>query len=477
MPENEQLFLLGKHILRNSDRNPPKILTSSKRVKHEMTVEITAIGGYDEIGKNMTVVSFGDEAIVIDLGLHVEKLMGERYNISRMSREELLSIEAIPDYRRLRKIPQKIVAVFIGHAHLDHVGAASKLSGLFKNVPFYMTPFTAGVFKGQLDDEEKYKGQKPDIRIVKPGAKVSAGKSFVVEFIGVSHSVPDSAVLAIHTPKGIFLYALDWKFDDRPGVGGKTDISRLAQLGEKGRVLGMAFDTTRIERSEPTGSEHYAMEKIEQAVGSLEGEGIIATTFASHIARLQTLINEGQKQKRKVILLGRSMEKYVGVAKELKLISLNRAEVWGRPKSIQAVLTKIKEDKDRYLLIVTGNQGEPGSVLDRMVEGTLPYKFSKMDNILFCSEAIPTEMNLKCRKDIERRLKTMGAGVHLGLHVSGHASGGDIERFIKLVKPKKLVPTHGGIEKLLRARKLAEGIGYKREDVHLLHDGESVKLG
>ncbi|MFH0962323.1 MAG: MBL fold metallo-hydrolase RNA specificity domain-containing protein [archaeon] len=441
-----------------------------------MSVEITAIGGYDEIGKNMTVVSFGGEAIVLDMGIHVERLMGEDYNIARMSREELLGIGAIPDYRRIREIREKVVGVFIGHAHLDHVGAAGKLAGLFKGVPFYMTPFTAGVFKSQIDDEEKYRGQKPDVRIVTAGAKIAAGQNFVVEFIAAAHSIPDATILAVHTPKGIFLYALDWKFDEHPGIGNRTNIARLAQLGEKGRVLAVAFDTTRIERSDPTKGEAWAKEQIVNKIGELDGEGIIATTFASHISRLQTLIDAGRDQKRKVLLLGRSMEKYTNVAKELRLISLGRADVWGRPKSIQATLSKIKNDKEKYLLIVTGNQGEPGSVLDRMVQGVLPYKFDNLDNVLFCSEAIPTPMNLACRKDIERRLRSMGAHVHLGLHVSGHASAADIERFVKLVKPEEIIPTHGGIDKLLRARKLMESIGYPADKVHLLHDGESVRL-
>lgn len=439
-------------------------------------MEVIAIGGYDEIGKNMTVIAHEGEAIVLDMGLHVERLMGEDYDLSRMTRAEMLALGAIPNFNRLEGIKEKIVGVFIGHAHLDHVGGASKLAGLFPDVPFFMTPFTAAVFRQGLEDDQKYRGQKVDLRIVKAGTKVSVGRGFVVEFIGVSHSVPDATVLAVHTSKGIFLYALDWKFDKDPLLGNRTNIDRLAQLGAKGNVVGMAFDTTRIERSDPTKSEKWAKERIDEAIAELTGEGIIATTFASHIARLKTLVEAGERQGRKVFLLGRSMDKYVGAAKDLRLVSFKKAGLFGRPKSVQAALSKIKNNKDKHMLIVTGNQGEPGSVLDRMVQGTLPYRFDSSDNILFCSEAIPTPINLACRKDIERRLKGMGAQVHLGLHVSGHAAAPDIERFIGLVKPKYLLPTHGGLEKLLRARKLGERIGYPTDRIPLLHDGESIKL-
>jgi ribonuclease J len=439
-------------------------------------MEITAIGGYDEIGKNMTVIAHAGEAIVLDMGLHVERLMGEDYDLARMSRAEMLNLGAIPNYKTLDDIKAKMVGVFIGHAHLDHVGAAGKMAGLFKGIPFYMTPFTAAVFNQQIEDDQKYKGQRPDVRIVQTGTKVSCGQNFVVEFIAVAHSIPDAAVLAVHTPKGVFLYALDWKFDPTPLGGSRTNIGRLEQLGAKGNVIGMAFDTTRIERTDPTKSEKWAKEKIDETIAGLKGEGIIATTFASHIVRLQTLIEAGKRQGRQVYLLGRSMDKYVGAAKELKLIELRKATVWGRPRSIEAVLSKIRKNKEDYMLIVTGNQGEPGSVLDRMVRGVLPYHFDGSDNVLFCSEAIPTPVNLACRKEIEQRIKGMGSQVHLGLHVSGHASGADIAKFIQIVKPKNLFPTHGGLEKLIRARKLGLSIGYKPEQIHLLHDGETFRL-
>ncbi len=440
-------------------------------------MEITAIGGFDEIGKNMTVVAVGDEAIVIDLGLHVERLMGEDYDIARMSRSEMLSIGAIPDYRRLDGIKQKIVGVFVSHGHLDHVGAGTKLMGLFPGAPFYMTPFTAEIFKRQMEDEVKYKGKGPDLRTVTYGSKVSCGKNFVVEFIAAAHSIPDHAILAVHTHEGVFLYALDWRFDPTPVLSTKTNINRLQQLGDKGLVKGVIYDTTRIERDEPTQSESWAKQKIEEMIAGLKGEGIIATTFASHIGRLQTLIDAGERQKRKVLLLGRSMEKYMDSAKALKLINLRRASVWGRSKTVEAVLRKITpNNKSEFMLITTGNQGEPGSILDRMSRGVLPYTFTRDDNILFCSEAIPTPVNLACRKEIEGSIRSRGAHVHLGLHVSGHASGGDIDRFLKIVKPKNLIPAHGGIEKLIRARKRAEAVGFREEQVHLLHDGEALSI-
>lgn len=434
-------------------------------------MEITAVGGYSEIGKNMTCIVSGDEAVILDMGIHVEKLMGHDYDITRMSRKELTKLEVLPDDRVIENVKKKVVGIVIGHAHLDHIGAVTKLAHNY-NVPVLMTPFSAEVLREQVFEEKKYVLDR-EIVTVLPIGRVPLGKTTTVEFIPAAHSIPDATILAVHTLEGTVVYANDYKFDDTPVLGDKTDVRRLRALGEKG-VKAMIFDTTRVDREGSTPSEQVAKQKIDGAFAGLEANGIITTTFASHIARLQTLINAGERMGRRVILLGRSMSKYVGCANKLELLETKKAKVHANPRDMETVLKRISGKKEKYMLIVTGNQGEPNSVLDRIANEVLPYDFHKGDAVMFCCEVIPSPTNIACRKNLEKKLLSKGASIYKGLHVSGHAAKEDIRRMINLISPENVIPTHGGIEKLKLAKALAEEEGFDK--VHLLQDGESLEI-
>lgn len=431
-------------------------------------MKLTAVGGYEEIGKNMTLLTSGGESVILDMGLHVEVLMGQDYDTAGMSQKELTELKALPNDEIIEpQVRKGVVAIAIGHGHLDHIGGITKMAHRYA-VPILATPFTAEVIKTQIVEERKYKLTR-EVRKVLPAGLVKIGRRFSVEFVPAAHSIPDAAILAVRTPEGLVVYANDYKFDDHPMLGHKTDVRRLRQLGAEG-VRAFIFDTTRIELEGHTPSEKVAHDKIEKALGELEDtKGIIATTFSSHMARIQGLINAGERMGRRVLLLGRSMEKYSSAGIRTKFLNLSRAGVFGGARSIEKILRTIKR-KEKFLLIVTGNQGEPNSVLDRMANEVLPYRFNEGDAVLFCSEVIPSPINKACRRALEEKLQKKGAEIYKGLHVSGHACRDDIREMLRILNPEHVIPTHGTPSKLELARLLAKEEGF--ESVHILRDGE-----
>ena len=436
-------------------------------------MKIFAVGGYDEIGKNMTCIESEGEALILDIGLHIENLMGQDYDVTSMTRKELRQLEVLPDDRILEGIKDKVVGIVIGHGHLDHIGAVTKIAHTY-DCPIFVTPFSAEILRGQCMEEKNYKLER-DIRVVKPGETVRMGRSFSVEFVPAAHSIPDTTISAIHTEEGTVIYANDYKFDHDVTLGHETNTERLAELGKAG-VKALIFDTTRVERPGHTGNEDEAVQKIRNAMAECDPEGgIIATTFASHILRHQNIILAATEMNRRVIFLGRSMEKYIACANRLGLLDLMGSRVFGRKNSMERALGKA--EKKKFVFIVTGNQGEPNSVLDRISRGELPYDFSKRnDSILFCCEVIPTETNRKCRDELERRLSPLAKNIFRDLHVSGHAAREDVRKMLTLTKPEHVIPTHGGRARLESARDLALEEGFPDGNIHLLHDGEMLEI-
>lgn len=428
-------------------------------------MKLTAVGGYEEIGKNMTLLTSGGEAVVLDMGLHVEVLMGQDYDTAGMGRHELTELKALPNDEAVDR--KSVVGIALGHGHLDHIGGITKMAHRY-DVPILATPFTAEVIKSQIVEERKYQLTR-EVRKIPPAGHVNLGRRFSVEFVPAAHSIPDAAILAVRTPEGLVVYANDYKFDEHPMLGHKTDVRRLRQLAAEG-VRAFIFDTTRIELEGHTPSERAAHDRIEKTFGELEDtKGIIATTFSSHIARIQGLIQTGERMGRRVLLLGRSMEKYSTAAVRSKFLNMGRAKVYGRGPSVEKILRTVKK-KEKFLLIVTGNQGEPNSILDRMANEVLPYRFNEGDAVLFCSEVIPSPINKACRRALEEKLQKKGAEIYKGLHVSGHACRDDIRDMMKLLNPEHIIPTHGTQSKIEMARLLAREEGF--ENVHILKDGE-----
>ena len=442
-------------------------------------IEICAVGGYNFIGKNMTAIKVGNEVIILDMGLHLDNYIRytEDEDIHDVTAEELLKVGAIPDDTFINDWKPLVKAIVPSHAHLDHVGAISFLSNSYK-APIIGTPFTLEVIKAIADDEH-IKLRNP-LKPLNAGAKIKISKNFTIEFINTTHSTPQTVMVVLHTPEGVLLYTNDFKFDNFPTVGKKPDYKRLAELGKKG-VDYLIIDSTGAQRDMKTPSEIIAKEMLREVMlgTGYRGKAVLVTTFSSHIARLKSIIEFGKKMNRKIVFLGRSLAKYVGAAEKIKLVNFSKdVEIVKFGKHIKQKLKEIeKKGTQKYLLVVTGHQGEPKATLSKMVRGDLPFEFDSEDHVIFSCKVIPSEINMENREVLEQSLKDLHVRIFKDIHVSGHASIEDIRDLINLTKPKHIIPSHGEIPMKEAVAALAIEKGYKKDkNLHLLSDGECLQF-
>ncbi|MBW2974509.1 RNase J family beta-CASP ribonuclease [Candidatus Woesearchaeota archaeon] len=444
-------------------------------------IEICAIGGYDEIGKNMTAVKVGDDVVVIDMGLHLDNYIKyteeEEEDIIAISADELAKAGAIPDDKVIKDWRAKVKAIIPTHAHLDHVGALTFLSNKY-NSPILCTPFTAEVIKS-ISKDEKIK-LKNEIKVLNVNSIYYISKNIRVEFINMTHSTPQTVMVAVHTPEGILLYANDFKFDNHPTLGKKPNYKRLEELGKEG-VKVLICDCTRARQPIKTPSELVAKEMLRDVMLGVDSrnKAVIVTTFASHLARLKSIIEFGKKMNRKIIFLGRSLAKYTKAGEKIDIINFSRdVEIVKFGKQIKRRLKKIDQSgREKYLLVVTGHQGEPKSTLSKMVSGEIPFRFNSEDHVVFSCTVIPSEVNVKNRAELEKRLREHGVRIFRDIHASGHASREDLRDLLNLVNPKHIIPAHGEDDMKDALIDLAVEKGYKKgQTVHLVHDGDKVSF-
>ncbi len=442
-------------------------------------VEICAVGGYNEVGKNMTAIKVGDDVVILDMGIHLENYIRytEDEDIRNLSAKELIREGAIPDISVIDKWRKKVKAIIPTHAHLDHVGAIPFLSNKF-NAPILCTPFTSAVINAIIRDEKiKLKNK---IKTLNANSVYHVSKDLKIEFINMTHSTPQTVMVALHTKDGIIIYANDFKFDNYPTLGKKPNFKRLEEIGKKG-VLALIMDCTRAQQSVKTPSESVAKEMLRDVMigTNSKGKAVIVTTFSSHLARLKSIIAFGKKMNRKIVLLGRSLAKYVNAGEEIGIINFSKeVEIVKFGKQIKRRLKKImKEGKEKYLIVVTGHQGEPKSTLAKMIDKKFDFFFDKEDHVVFSCTVIPTQINIQNRDYIERVLRDYGVRVFKDIHVSGHAGREDLRDLINMVKPKHLIPAHGERSMELALVDLAVEIGYdKKKHVHLMQDGQMLAL-
>ncbi|HCS73684.1 MAG TPA: ribonuclease J, partial [Clostridiales bacterium] len=302
-------------------------------------LKVIPLGGLGEIGKNMTVIEYRDDIIVIDCGVSFPE-------------DEMLGIDlVIPDISYLMKIKDKIRAIVVTHGHEDHIGALPYVLKQI-NVPVYGTKLTLGLVKNKMDE---HKMDNVHLQVIKPKDMVQFGV-LKVEFIKTSHSIPDSVALAIHTPTGILVHTSDFKIDFTPIDGEVMDLARFASLGEEG-VLALFADSTNVERPGFTMSEKTVGTAFENMFDGAEGRVIVAS-FASNIHRIQQVINAAEKHDRKVCVSGRSMVNVVNVATELGYLNI--------PGNMLIDIEQISSyPNERIVILTTGSQGEPMSSLAR----------------------------------------------------------------------------------------------------------------
>jgi len=447
-------------------------------------MEICTIGGYEEVGKNMTAVKVGEDVIIFDAGVYLPPLveLQEQEAQIRYSENMLRGIKAIPNDLVLDKLgwTDKVRAIIVGHAHLDHVGGIPYLAHRYPRAEIISSPFTMAVLDSILKDEKINLRNKK--RIVHENTihqiKGHSG-NLKVEFINTTHSTLQCFFIAWHTKEGIFFYGLDFKFDNHPIIGLPPNYKRLKELGKMG-IKCLVVDSLYSDIDRRTASERIAKNLLEDAIGNIHDRksAIFVTTFSSHIARLKSIIEFGKKTNRKIVFLGRSLNKYVEAA-----ISVNQCpfrkkiELIRYKRQINSFLKKVEENRGKYFIVCTGHQGEKGSILDRIVQGETPFRFRKGDNLVFSSSIIPAAVNINAREKLDRKLRSHGVRIQTDVHVSGHGGREDLRDLLEMLKPQHLIPAHGSLKQETPLIDLAKEMGYKfQENSHLSSNGKVIKV-
>ncbi|HDN64836.1 MAG TPA: RNase J family beta-CASP ribonuclease [Methanosarcinales archaeon] len=443
-------------------------------------IGIIAVGGYNEMGRNMTALHVGKDIVIFDMGLRLDQVqIHEDVEVERMHSLDLIKLGAIPDDTVLKGVDGTVRAIVCTHGHLDHIGAISKLAHRYR-APIIATPYTIGLIKQLIKAERKFNAEN-ELVPMNAGETKEISSNLSIEFIRVQHSTIDCVFIALHTPRGALLYANDFKMDRTPTLGKPPDIQRLKQLGKEGVFL-MITESTNAGITGKTPSERIAKDMLHDVlVGTEETEsGIIVTTFSSHIARINAIVEIAKKMDRIPVLMGRSMDKYVKLAKRMGYIKFpDNLKVYGTRKTVDKAFARIaSEGKEKYLPIVTGHQGEPGAVLERISMDGTDYRIETGDKVIFSANVIPTPSTRANRHALETKLRMRGARIYDGVHVSGHACREDHWELLRIINPEHVIPAHGNLVMHSSYIEMAEDTGYVLGDtVHLLRNGEELTLG
>src|SRR5579859_862071 len=401
-------------------------------------LRIIPLGGVGEIGKNMTVLEYGNNIIVVDCGVMFPE-------------ENMPGIDlVIPDISYLLEKRKKVQAFFITHGHEDHIGALPYVLPHFE-VPLYTTALTRGLISVKL--RERHLLDQSDLRTVQHGDRIRAG-AFEVEFFSVAHSVPDAAGLAIRTPVGTVVHTGDFKIDLTPVDSKPTDIPALARLGTEG-VHVLLADSTGAERPGYTPSESTVGRAFDEIIRNASGRVIVAT-FSSLLSRIQQIINISAKYDRKVAVLGRSMLQNVNMALDLGYLHDSDRVIlpWEKIAQLQG---------QQVTVVTTGAQGEPTSALSRMANRDhRQLQIRKGDTVVLSATPIPGNEKL-VSSNIDNLFK-LGATVIYGpdahVHVSGHPGREELKMLTSITQPRFLVPVHGEVRHLILHARLAESLGF-----------------
>ena len=412
------------------------------------------LGGLNEIGKNIAVIEYGNDIIIIDCGLAFPD-------------EDMLGIDlVIPDITYLEKNADKIRGLFLTHGHEDHIGSIPYLLRSI-NVPIYGTRLTLGILESKL--EEHGLKEKTKLITVDAGSVVKAGV-FKCEFIRVNHSIADACAIAVRTPVGTILHTGDFKLDVSPLDGEMMDLTRLGEYGNEG-VLLMMCESTNVERPGFTPSERKVADSFSHIFMSNLDKRIVIATFSSIVHRVQEIINTSYKFGRKVAITGRSMLNIVGAAERLGYMNV--------PQNVLIDISEVgKYPHEMVTIITTGSQGEPMSALYRMAFSEhAQVTLSSNDLVVLSSHAIPGNELLVSK--IVNELYKRGVNVYsddASVHVSGHACREELKLMHNLVRPKFFMPIHGEYRHLMLHKKLAEGIGMDPENIFVMSIGEVIEL-
>jgi ribonuclease J len=418
-------------------------------------LRVLPLGGLGEIGKNMTVVEYGDRIVVVDTGL-------------MFPAPDQLGIDLVlPDFTYLRERADDIEAIVLTHGHEDHVGALPfVLRELGHSPPIYGGPLTAAMVRSKLDEHRLRDVQVEDVLATQT---FEAGP-FSVEMVKMAHSIPDSFAVALSCELGTTLVTGDYKFDQTPVDGVPADVSRLAELGREGLLL-LCGDSTNSDRAGMSPSESSVGPRLEEVFARCQGR-IVVTCFASNIHRVQQVVDAASVQGRKVSLVGRSMRKNVNIGRMLGHIDVPEGMLVG-PKEIE-------DFPDHKLVVIsTGSQGEPLSALRRMAHGDHPnVELHDGDTVIFSATPIPG--NERAVNETIDRIYRLGANVitaaDVPVHASGHGYAEELKLMLNLTKPRYVLPVHGDHKRLRLHSELAEAVGVPPKSIFRGENGRPLEI-
>ena len=459
--KKEKSNVTGIKELKDDSKKTSKVTTTeTKEAKSqkEEKMYVIPLGGLEEVGKNMTVVQYRDEIIIIDSGVTFPD-------------ENLLGIDlVIPDFTFLENNKDKVKGLFITHGHEDHIGSIPYLyQKIDKTVPMYGGKLTLALAKSKFENPG-FSKELPKMKEVKGRSKVKVGKYFTVEFIKVTHSITDAYALVITTPAGVVFHTGDFKIDLTPVDGEGVDFARLSQIGEQGVDL-MLSDSTNSEVEGFTPSEKSVGEAFKQEFSKAKGR-IIVAAFASHVHRLQQIINTAEEYGRRIAIDGRSLVKVFEIASNLGYLRI--------PEGMMISLAEVDSLRDNKVVILcTGTQGEPMAALSRIAKNMHKHiKIKEGDTVIISATPIPgnekavsNNINNLLKYDAEVVFKKIA-----GIHVSGHGSKDEQKLMLNLIKPKYFMPVHGE-HKMLKAHKdTAIETGVPKNNIIIAQNGSKVEV-
>ncbi|WP_309856262.1 ribonuclease J [Bacillus sp. SLBN-46] len=426
------------------------------QLTNQNTLSIFALGGINEIGKNMYVVQYADDIVIIDCG-------------GKFPDESLLGIDLIiPDITYLEENREKIRALVVTHGHEDHIGGVPYFLKKL-NVPIYATNFTLGLIELKLDEHRLMRDTK--LIPVNADSKLDFGQ-LQVSFFKVSHSIPDCLGIVLHTPEGNVVHTGDFKFDLTPANNQYADIHKMAEIGRQG-VLALISESTNAERTGLTPSERMVGSHMDEAFMKAEGK-IIVSTFASNVNRVQQVVDSAIKTNRKLALLGRSMVNVVDVAIERGYLTVPEGMLI-EPREVDQLAP------EKVAILCTGSQGEPMAALSRLSSGNYrDVAIYPGDTVVLAASPIPGN-----EKDVSRIIDNLfqlgakviyGSGSTTGMHVSGHGYQEDLKLMLTLMQPTYFIPIHGEYRMLHHHRLLAESIGVEKNNTFIIKNGDVVDI-
>ncbi|KHF38968.1 ribonuclease J [Halalkalibacter okhensis] len=426
-------------------------------MNHDQTLSIFALGGLNEVGKNMYALEYGSEIILIDCG-------------NKFPDESLLGIDLIiPDLSYLLENKERVKALLVTHGHEDHIGGIPFLLKKI-NVPVYATRFTLGLIELKLKEHKLL--SETELVEINDHSKVKFN-DISVEFFKVTHSIPDCLGIVFHTPEGKVVHTGDFKFDLTPAKQDEqSDIHKMAEIGQEG-VLLLLSESTNAERPGSTPSEQMVGTHVEEAFLKAERK-VILSTFASNISRVQQVVDAAQKTNRKLALLGRSMVNVVEVAMERGYLQV--------PEGMIIDQQEINEtEPEKVAILCTGSQGEPMAALARLSTGNFRgVEILPGDTVIFAAGPIPG--NERSVTSIVDNFFALGAkviygsGSSSGMHVSGHGYSEDLKLMLTLMRPKYLIPIHGEYRMLYQHKLLAESVGVEEGNTFIMNNGDVLEI-